>query len=99
MEQSFIPNSLTDKLKERDRVYSELNRSLAIQNLVPDAFKTGGAKSKWVLNGYNEPRKFIVTNSEGVEFEFMPEDVPKILHDYPPKIIPTCESLDPKYGV
>ena len=99
MEQSFIPDSLTDKLKETTRLYSELEHSIALKSLVPDVFKTGKAKSKWVLNGYNEPQRFIVTNSEGVEFEFMPNEVPDILHDYPPKIIPTCESLNPKYGV
>ena len=59
---------VTDKLKETNRLYSELEHSIALESLVPDVFKIGKAKSKWVLNGYNEPQRFIVTNSEGVEF-------------------------------
>ena len=53
MEQSFIPDSLTDKLKETTRLYSELEHSIALESLVPDVFKTGKAKSKWVLNFIN----------------------------------------------
>ena len=44
MEQSFIPDSLTDKLKETNRLYSELEHSIALESLVPDVFKIGKGK-------------------------------------------------------
>lgn len=64
--------------RERDGLYLELKRSLAIEELCPDAFKEGNPRSQV----YGNPRgdlTFTITLANGERHDFPLEDIPVIL--------------------
>ncbi len=70
-------DSLRNKRREVDALYTQLENSHKIKKLVPDAFEHGACKQTWVDVG-RETVKFKVTRGDGsvreIPFEELPEE-------------------------
>jgi len=74
---SGIPDELKSKLKARDELYAQLDRSLLLQSWWPEAFASGGSvKSCWIGSSARGFR-FRVTRSDGVVREVSQADAPE----------------------
>lgn len=62
------------------RLMRKLKRSLAIQQLWPDAFAAGGVTSR-LVSRMGKATQLLVRNGAGEERSFKAEDVPAILLD------------------
>ena len=72
-------DSLKQKTQRKQELYGELERSLALQDFIPDVFADGKAKSHWRTTGYKELIEFVVTTSTGEVRTFKPDEVPENL--------------------
>ena len=66
---------------EKDKLFEELERSVAIKMMWPEAFRGGCVKARMEGSHHSHPRnmKFIITNGEGVIREFPITEVPAVL--------------------
>lgn len=79
---------LTAMMAEQSALAKKLERSLAIQELIPNVFDSGSIKSAWIkpsgVDRINTATRykliFRVTKGDGEVFEFPLGDVPEILH-------------------
>ena len=69
---------LARKLEERDRLYKELDRSLALQELWPDVFMCGPVMPR-VDGSFHRGFKYTLTRDDGVSRTFKLLDVPHAL--------------------
>ena len=82
--------ALKDLGRRRDALVGELERSLAIQSLWPEAFAHGGAVSCWIGSPQGRDRggmryalRLRVTDGAGTVREFPQSDVPAVLWPMP----------------
>lgn len=82
-----------DRIKdEQDRLRLELDRSLALQEIWPEVFNKGKARSQWVvrgggplgharrsLKGWDDFAVMYVYDGEGNKKSFKPSQVPNVL--------------------
>lgn len=67
--------------KKKDKLLEELERSVAIKMMWPEAFDRGSVRARIEGNQHGHPSntKFLITNGEGICREFPITEVPAVL--------------------
>ena len=73
-----VINELRSQGEERDKLLDELEHSLMIEKMCPEAFDYGKCKTswKWIEDGKYHHAAMIITRGDGHEIMFDLEDVP-----------------------